>query len=157
RFLFSVLSRTWLGYCLAETGDFAEGIASIEKAIALAQKSEQPFHLVGLYESLSYLYRRQGRVREQIPVLERAFSLSDAKNVRVHLPTLRSALGLARCWIGAREEGLALLEESAQTFQKVPLHGAIILRNLGEGYLLAGRVRAALEAATRALDVTCSH
>src|SRR5262249_24184195 len=48
-------------------------------------------------------------------------------------------------------------EESAQTFQKVPLHGAIILRNLGEGYLLAGRVRAALEAATRALDVTCSH
>jgi len=130
----------------------------LEGAIPLAEDSGQPFVLAAVYYSLSELYVRQGRISKAIPVLERAFALGLAKNLHVYVPGLQSLLGLVRCRTGLITDGIALLEESAREWQKVVSgHGAFVLSNLSEGYLLAGRAADAVHAATRALELARSR
>src|SRR5262245_11409701 len=107
----------------------------------------------------SSLYLRQGRSKDALPILERAYTLSQAKNVYLYTPVLGSALGLTRCQADSRADGILLLEESARaaqkarTSQKLHQFASQVFANLSEGLLLADRARDALEAATRALEL----
>ena len=65
--LVSVFSRAWLVWCLAEVGEFDEGLARGEEGIQVAEAVDQPFSLIAAYYSVGSPHR-QGDFHKAIPV-----------------------------------------------------------------------------------------
>jgi tetratricopeptide (TPR) repeat protein len=70
----SVLARHVLTHCLAERGEFADGIVSGEEAIRIAEAANHPDSYVRTY-SLGYLYLCQGDAHKALPPLERGLAI----------------------------------------------------------------------------------
>ena len=47
-YLLSVFSRAWLAWCLAEVGEFDEGLTRGEEGIQVAEAVDQPFSMPGM-------------------------------------------------------------------------------------------------------------
>jgi tetratricopeptide (TPR) repeat protein len=56
----SVFSRTWLAWCLAELGEFEEGIARGEEAVEIAQSVDHPYTLAHALFGVGLVYLRRG-------------------------------------------------------------------------------------------------
>src|SRR4029450_5689906 len=88
------------------------------------------------------IYVRQGDPERALPWLER--SLDGSRRFNFELASLMAAgpLGEARAALGATVEAFALLEQAADQAASIRHVAALphILRVLGEGYLLAGRL-----------------
>ena len=155
----AVHTRTWLVWCLAETGAFAEGFTYGEAAVKMAEAVERPYTLVAAYCGIGLLYLRQGELLQAVPQLERALSLCQETDIALAFPTVAALLGAAYAQLGRSEEALRLLEQGvAQAAAKnILVYRALGLVHLGEAYLLAGRLQEASEAAQRALDVCQAH
>ena len=67
----AVMSRTWLVSCLADLGQFDEGITRGDEAVQLAEAAEHPFSLTQAYYALGTLFLHQGDLPKAIPVLKR--------------------------------------------------------------------------------------
>ncbi len=83
----AVMSRTWLVGCLADLGEFDEGIARGDEAIRLAEAAEHPFSLTQAYYALGTLFLRQGNLPKAIPVLERGLGLCQAAAILTWFPS----------------------------------------------------------------------
>jgi tetratricopeptide (TPR) repeat protein len=152
-----VFWRVYLGLCLAELGDFAEGLRLLHEALPAGQASPLPFDLAGVDWSLGLLHIRQGDLLRARPLLESGFTLCQAKNLHLVEPIIGSLLGLARCGSGLFETGIPLLEECARTGEGIFPFSSQVTANLAEGYLLADRQQEAREAAARALAIALAH
>ena len=152
----SVQSRGWLVRCLAELGEFAEGIAYAGEAVRLAEAVGQPFGLIQICDGVGSLYLRKGHLHEAIPLLERGLALCKAADVQILLPTSGSTLGYAYALAGRVAEALPLLEQAVELATSLgrvsPL--AIQLARLSEGYLLAGGNENAKDLAWQALTLS---
>jgi class 3 adenylate cyclase/tetratricopeptide (TPR) repeat protein len=149
----SVLSRTYLIWCLAEMGAFTQGIAYGDEAVRIAEAVGHPYSLISAYQGISYPYFRKGDLQKAIPILERALTLC-----HVHIPALfpevASVLGYAYTLSGRHPEALPLLEqvvEQAVSMSLVVYH-ALWLTWLSEVYLLVGRMEDAGDLVLRALE-----
>jgi tetratricopeptide (TPR) repeat protein len=155
----SIHSRTCLVWCLAELGEFREGIARGEEALKLAQPLDHPLSLTTACAGLGYLYLRQGELANAILLLERGLEATRTGNSRLWFPRVASALGLAYSRAGRSQEGLALLEEAVEQGGAMKMMGAhsLLLIGLAEGYLLGDRVGDAAVVAEQGLRLAREH
>jgi len=155
----SVLSRVYLVYCLAECGEFAEGIARAEEGLQIATAADHPFSLIIASLAAGSLYLRKGNLQDTISVLERNLSLCEARNLPQGWPPTAATLGLAYALSGRVVEAVPLLEqalERAASMRRL-MEYALWTAWLAEVRRLAGRWNAALDAARRAFEYACER
>jgi class 3 adenylate cyclase/tetratricopeptide (TPR) repeat protein len=152
----SVFSLSWLARCLAELGQFNEGIAEGERGVRIAEEVDHPFSLVTAYYGAGVVHVQKGDLEAAIHRLERAVGLCSLWNFRSWIPPIASALGTAYTRYGRSNDGLRLLEQAVEEAASMGLMGRQCLRlaALSEGYLAAGRQQGALELAAQALDLS---
>jgi class 3 adenylate cyclase/tetratricopeptide (TPR) repeat protein len=151
-----VAPLSYLVWCLAELGEFAEAISRGEEGVRLAEALGQPVGLIFAYRGVGYLYLVKGDLHKAIPALER--SLAVARDHPGYLPWNAAALGYAYALAGRIAEAIQLLEEAMQRAATTGRVGqSFRLAYLSEAYLLAGRMESALELALRALTLSREH
>jgi tetratricopeptide (TPR) repeat protein len=148
----SVLSRTWLAWCLAEVGAFREAVAYGEEGLRLAEAVDQPFSLVNAYSGIGWVYLRQGALSQAIPPLARGLALCQTWNIRSWLHTVAGNLGHAYALSERIAEALPLLEQAASMGSRGG-HAMWTVR-LSEAYLLAGQIAKASTLAGHALALS---
>src|SRR5262249_51990126 len=145
----SVVSRTWLAWCLAEVGAFREAIAHAEDGLRLAEAVDQPFSLVNAYSGIGWVYVRQGVLAQAIPLLARGLALCQTWDIRSWLPTVAVNLGHEYALSGRVAEALPLLEQAVAEGDH-----AMRTARLSEAYLLAGQIEKARTLTGQALALS---
>jgi DNA-binding NtrC family response regulator/tetratricopeptide (TPR) repeat protein len=153
--LVPVFARIYLVYCLAELGDFAEGIAYGEDGIHLAEAADHAYSLIFASCGLGHLLLLKGETERAIATLERGLAACRTLGVRIAFPLLAAPLGAAYSLAGRAGDAIPLLEEGVRegvTIKRVSGHALLVVR-LGEAYLAAGRVDDAAASADEALGL----
>jgi tetratricopeptide (TPR) repeat protein len=155
----AVLCRFYLSLCLAELGEFAEGLAKAEEARSIAEEVENPFSLTQAHFALGFLSLRRGDLAAAIPPLERALDVCQRWQIPIWFPRVASCLGSAYAMAGRLEEGLHLLEQAtaAAEARGLLVRHVLSIVWLGEAYLRAGRADEALTQARRAHALAEQH
>jgi tetratricopeptide (TPR) repeat protein len=155
----SVFSRSWLALCLAERGEFAEGIAHGEEGVRIAEAADHRYTLILACSGLGGLYLLKGDLHSAISVLERALVLDRVENIPLLFPFIASPLGSAYALSGRVAEALPLLEQAVERAVSMNLkanHSPRIAR-FAHAHLLAGIPESASQLAERALHVSREH
>jgi class 3 adenylate cyclase/tetratricopeptide (TPR) repeat protein len=155
----SVFSRAWLALCLAERGEFAEGVALGEEALRIAGVGDPGFSLVVGRAGLGNVCVALGDIDRAIAVLEPGLAcVADEPSSRIW-PFVASALGAAYTHAGRLAEALPLLEESVERAAAVKLKAnhSLRLARLAEAHARAGRAESAFPVAAQALDLAQEH
>jgi class 3 adenylate cyclase/tetratricopeptide (TPR) repeat protein len=155
----SVFSRAWLALCLAERGEFAEGVALGEEALRIAEVGDPGFSLVVGRAGLGIVCVARGDIDRAIAVLEPGLvRTADEPSSRIW-PFVASALGAAYTHAGRLAEALPLLEESVERAAAVKLKAnhSLRLARLAEAHARAGRAESAFPIAAQALDLAQEH
>jgi class 3 adenylate cyclase/tetratricopeptide (TPR) repeat protein len=155
----SVHSRTCLVWCLAELGEFTDGIRNGQEGLRIAESVEHPLTQAVACSGLGTLYLRMGRLGDATSVLERGLELIRTWNVLLWFPRIASALGVSYALAGRPGEGLPLLEQAVEQAADMGLMGghAMLLAYLAEGYSRARRPDEALATGRRALALAQDH
>jgi tetratricopeptide (TPR) repeat protein len=159
--LLTALSRTWLVWCLAELGEFAEASAHAEHSVRLADEADgnDPLRLMLATTAIGCLWLRRGEGLRALHALERYRNVERAGNFKVWSASVTSTLGYALASCGRLTEAIALLRDAVDqsSAMNARFSHSLRLAYLGEALLLAGRAKDALELAKQALDhaVTC--
>ena len=152
---FRAVSLGWLARCLAEVGEFTEGIERGREAIRLAEENNRPYTIVSACWGLGYLYGVKGDFDSAILLLDRALACTRGAGLVRLLPQVMRALGLVQAHMGRIPEGTALLEEAlalAQTIRlRVAESNSLVL--LGEVQILGGRLEEARASGSQALRI----
>jgi tetratricopeptide (TPR) repeat protein len=151
-------SRGWLNFCRAELGAFTEGVASADEGLRMAEAFD-PFTLGEACRGVGHLSLRQGEVHKAIPVLERAVSLCQDRDIPLIFPWVASFLGLVYTLAGRGAEGVSLLEQAVEqaVSKDRRAYMALWVALLGEAYLLTGRLEEAYTRAVQALELARTH
>ncbi|MGH7348457.1 MAG: sigma 54-interacting transcriptional regulator, partial [Candidatus Rokuibacteriota bacterium] len=153
--LVPVFSRIYLVYCLADLGEFREGLAYAEEGIRLAEAADDAYSLIFAACGLGKLHLIKGDFEPAIAALERALALCRTLTLPIALPLIACALGPAYSLSGRSGDAIPLLEEGARegvAMKRAGGHSLVVVR-LGEAYLHAGRLDEADEAARQALQL----
>jgi class 3 adenylate cyclase/tetratricopeptide (TPR) repeat protein len=156
----SVYSRTCLVWCLAELGEFEEGILRGEEEVRIAEAVNQPFSLIHACFGIGYLHVRKGDLVKAITVLERGLAVCHASYIPFFFPWVAAPLGYAYALSGRVADGISFLEQTV----KHPVSMALLAFShsiwagwLAEAYLLADRMDGAIASAGRALEFARDH
>jgi class 3 adenylate cyclase/tetratricopeptide (TPR) repeat protein len=152
----AVTSRAYLVSCLAELGQFAEGIPIGEEAVRIAEQANHAFSLGQAYVNLGVLYLRKGDLDLATALLERGPSVSGLSKVSALAINIAATLGYVYALSGRLPAAIALLEEALQRAgpKRIMARQSVWTTWLGETYLLDGRDNDALVQAQRALVLT---
>ena len=153
--LMPVFSRIHLVYCLAELGDFREGLAYGDEGVRLAEAADDAYSLIFASLGVGSLYFLKGEIAPAIETLERALRLCRTLAVPVALPLVACPLGAAYSVSGRPDEAIALLEEGVRqglAMGRLGGHARLLVR-LGEAYLRAGRLGDAEVSARQAIEM----
>jgi predicted ATPase/class 3 adenylate cyclase len=155
----AVFSRSFMGFSLADLGEFGEAVALAEEGLRLAEDSDTAHSQVVAGHSLGLVHLCQGNLDRALPVLEQAFRRCEIHHIPLGRRLIASALGYAYALSGRVGDGIALLEAAVRQAEtlKVVFRYALWLAWLGEAYLLAGRRKDALELAQRAVERASTH
>jgi tetratricopeptide (TPR) repeat protein len=110
----AVFCCTWLVCCLAELGDFAEGMARAAEGVRIAEAIDHPFSLAVAYVGSGMLYLRQGDAHQAIAVLECGLDVCRVWHIPLMFPWLASSLGAAYALAGRLSAALPLLEQAVE-------------------------------------------
>ena len=91
----SVYARAWLAWCLAELGDFQEGIVQGEEGVAIAESADDAHSRVLAAWGLGTLHVVRGDVDRAITVLERGLVVTRMADRAILFPFVASPLGRA--------------------------------------------------------------
>jgi tetratricopeptide (TPR) repeat protein len=156
-FLYSpaMASRTWLVLCLAERGDFLQGLSYGKEAVQIAETLDQPFSVVVSCYGLGLLYLRQGQLDQAMPLLRQSFSVCQSAKTLIFFPWVASALGAAQTLRGSVADAVMLLEEAREQAitRKLLFSHTVSVVHLSEAYLRAGRMDEATEVARQAIHL----
>jgi class 3 adenylate cyclase/tetratricopeptide (TPR) repeat protein len=155
QFLLSVGARTWLVWCLAEVGDFADGARLGEEAMRIADEADHPLSRIVARHGLGSLRLRRGEFANAARTLEQGLELCRAASVVSWRPRLEAALGYAYAFQDRIAEARRLLEESERESadMRTRLFQAQRATWRSEVYWLAGDAERAERTAADALDV----
>ncbi len=135
----SVHNRTCLTWCLAEVGEFTEGVAHGEKNVQVAESLGQPSPLVTAYAGIGYLKVLRGDAEQAVAILEPAVRLARDAERPLWFPRVASGLGHAYALVGRIPEAIALVEEALGRALTMRLVNG---RSLMQGILAYARMRA---------------
>ncbi len=157
--LASVLSRTWLVWCLAELGEFPRAIVLGDEGVRIAEAAGQPWSLAAAHFGIGGLYLRKGKVDKAIPLLERGLRVCQTGDVPLLFHIIASTLGCAYAYSGRLAEALPILEQALEQAgsMRVAARRSLEVSWLSEAYLIAGRVEEAIQLAGRAIDLSRRH
>jgi hypothetical protein len=127
-----IYTRTGAILCLAELGDFREGIARGQEAIRIAETADRPYALAHACFGLGFLYLRQGELGSADRVLQRGLKLCGGFDAPLLGAALGALLGYAQAMSGRLTEGKPVLDDAVGVLAHT-LHsesGSLIL--LGE-------------------------
>jgi tetratricopeptide (TPR) repeat protein len=156
---FRAVSLGWLTRCLADTGDFDEGLIHGRDAIRIAEETDHPYSLASACWGLGCLHVVQGDFANAVIVLERALATAREAGVTRLLPQVMRALGLAYARAERAKDGILLIEEGLRIVESIGLivgHSST-LAHLGEAFLVAGRVEEAATVSERAFTTARDH
>ena len=149
------ITLAWLARCLAELGEFDEGIAAGRRAEGLAEGINHPYSLTAACMGLGCVHLVKGNLDVAGPVLERACSVAGEANLTLLRPQATRLLGNVYLLVGRIDEGVALVQAAADEVEsrRLLMQQAAVLALLGEAYVFSGRVEEASATAHRALDL----
>jgi tetratricopeptide (TPR) repeat protein len=150
---FQAITLAWLARCLADLGEFAEGIEAGRRAMARGEELGSPYSLAAACAGLGYISLVRGDLDTAGPVFERACNISREANITLYRPQCTRFMGNVYLLTGRIDEGVALVQAAADEVESRQLlvqHAASLVL-LGEAYLCADRVDEALTTAERAL------
>jgi DNA-binding NtrC family response regulator/tetratricopeptide (TPR) repeat protein len=155
----SVHSRTCLVWCLAELGEFDDGVKIGREAIRIAESVDHPFSLATAHAGIGALYVRRGDLEAGIPILEQGLELCRTWKLSLWFPPIAAALGVGYTQGGRVGEAVPLLERAVEQSEGMRLGGwhSRVFNALGLAYLIAGRAADALSVTRRALDLAREH
>jgi class 3 adenylate cyclase/tetratricopeptide (TPR) repeat protein len=152
----SVTSRARSARCHAELGTFAEGRVMGEEGVRIAETIDHPFSLIQAYHSVGLVFLRQGNVDQAIAALERGLAICKAAHIPLQLPQIAALLGVAYALAERGAEALTLVDQVVeQVVSGSHMESlALVITNLSEASLLAGRLDDAGDLAVRALALS---
>src|SRR5437867_39392 len=155
----SVLSRAWLALCLAELGDFDEGLAAAEEALRVAEASDPGYSLVVASGGLGSACLLKGDLDRAVTILERGLPREPAEPINRAWPFVASALGAAYTYAGRVDDALPLLEQAVEraAAMKLRANQSLRLARLAEAHVRVGRPESAFPVAVQALDLAQEH
>jgi DNA-binding NtrC family response regulator/tetratricopeptide (TPR) repeat protein len=151
-FVASAGTRSWLVRCLAEQGEFADGMAHADEAVRIAEASDDALSLADARYCVGYLCLLRGDFAGAVAALERSIALVRSGNLRIIFSGTAAALGVAYARCGRLGQVLPLLEQVAKESDGERASQWMSL--LSEAYLLAGQRDEALALTERALKVS---
>jgi tetratricopeptide (TPR) repeat protein len=156
---FLAITLAWLARCLAERGEFDEGVDAGRRAVALADDLGSPYTLVAACMGLGYVSLIRGDLDAASPVLERATKISREADLTLLRPQATRFLGGAYLLAGRIDEGVALVRAAADEVEsrQLLMQQAAVLALLGEAYLYANRLVEATTTAERALSLATAR
>jgi class 3 adenylate cyclase/tetratricopeptide (TPR) repeat protein len=151
----SVLSRTWLAMCLAERGEFDEGLATGEDALRIAEAGDPGYSLVVACAGLGSVCVLKGDLDRAASVLERGLGIDSGEPIARAWPFVASTLGAAWVGLGRVADALPLLEQAVERAASMKLMANHPLRlvRLAEALIGAGRVEMAFPLAVQAFEL----
>jgi tetratricopeptide (TPR) repeat protein len=154
----AVLSRVWLGLCLAEQGAFAEGLGHATAALHLAETADHPYGRICASFGVGGVYLTQGEVDNAIDALEHSLELYQRWESPLVFPWIAAQLGYAYVLAGRVTAGLPLLEQAVQqvTALRSSSHPRWVAW-LSEAYCCAGRWEEASHMAERTDELSRRH
>ncbi len=155
----SVGTRTWSVWCLAELGEFVEGIVLGDEAISIARLVDHPFSLAMAHAGLGMLYLRKGDLDKAISVLARGVELCRVWKMFFWFPRTVSALGHAYALSGRVADALPVLTQGVDQAMATGnmLGHSLSVAWLAETHLSMGRRDHALELSQHALALSRSR
>src|SRR5262245_2755506 len=150
---FLAINLSWLSRCLAELGDFGEGLVFGQQGVARVRDLDDPYSLALAYIGLGYLHLVRGDFATAVTELERARAATrDRSMTLVELQAVRN-LALAYAYGGRTAEGIELLEHALHEVESrgIGIQEATVLNLLAEVYLFGGQADVAAKSAERAL------
>jgi class 3 adenylate cyclase/tetratricopeptide (TPR) repeat protein len=153
-------ASTWLIWCLAERGVFAEGEALADEVLRLAEVRDEPWLLFHVYFGTGVLHVLKGEINRGISLLQCGLTCCEAADFPFGFPMIGPWLGLARSLAGDRSSDvLGLSEQAVADAEATGFHGLHSLRlsSLADVHFQAGRYDDSLRTATRALGLARSH
>jgi class 3 adenylate cyclase/tetratricopeptide (TPR) repeat protein len=155
----AVLAHTYLAWCHAELGTFAEGMALGEEGLRIAQAVNHPVSLMWAYHGIGLLALRQSDLPRALPPLEQAMGICQDTDFPVWFPPLADALGAAYTLGGRVADAVPLLTQALEqaTAMETVFMQALCGLSLGEAQVLAGRLVEAHALAEHALALAREH
>ena len=150
---FIAVNLAWLARCLAERGEFEEGIAGGQEGLAIAEGLDHPYALAAAALGLGYLYAVKGDAGQAVPLLERSHLVTRDASLTLLEPQVQRTLGYVYALSGRVGEGVARLEQAVRAVEAkgLSMQHATAVAMRGEAYLRADRLDEARAAAERAL------
>jgi tetratricopeptide (TPR) repeat protein len=155
----AVFSRTYLAWCYAELGMFAEGHALGMEGLEIAEAVTHPGSLMLALRGIGLLALRQGDLPRALPLLERAVGICQEADLPLWFPGMAAPLGAAYTLAGCIANAMPLLTQAMEqaTARKMVVYQALCSLSLGEVQVLAGRLDEAHTLAERTLALTRAH
>jgi len=151
----AVAARTWLASCLADVGEFAEGMSVGREALRVAELVDQPLSRVHAHFALGAVHFLKGECDHAITAFEHAVRLVRTWDIAGWFHRTGSSLALAYATAGRLAEALSLLEVTVE--DNWTRGNAQSLARLAQGYLLSGRTEDSRATVARALELACAH
>ncbi|MGH7311891.1 MAG: hypothetical protein ACREJV_01870, partial [Candidatus Rokuibacteriota bacterium] len=152
---YQAINLAWLARCLAELGEFEEGVAAGRQAVATAERLDSPYSLTAACIGLGYICLVRGDLDAAGPVLERACGVAREANLTLLRPQATRLLGASYLLAGRIDDGVALVRAAADEVEsrRLLMQQGAVLGVLGEAFLCADRGDEATAAAQTALTL----
>ena len=154
-----VLSGAWLALCLAEQGDFDEGLVVAEEALHVGEASDPGYSGVVAAGALASVCLLRGALTRAVTVLEPAVPLEPVDPLTRAWPFVASALGAVYTQVGRIADAMAMHEAAIARADAMKLRADHSLRlvRLSEAHVAGGRPERAYPIAAQALDLAQEH
>ncbi|MGH2375367.1 MAG: tetratricopeptide repeat protein, partial [bacterium] len=152
-----IVSRAFRFWCLAELGQFADGIGPAEETFRIAEALDRPLVFLRASFALGLLHLRKGDIGRAIPVLERGLEVSRSSGFQaLAFHGVAAFLGAAYTLAGRLEEAVPLLDRVVTQTESMGawFDHLIAIIPLTEAHMLAGRLDEAGRIGQRALEVS---
>jgi tetratricopeptide (TPR) repeat protein len=154
------VGTTYLGWSLAELGEFAEATRRTEESQRLAEALENPFRLITACMGVGMVYLRHGNAPAAMPPLEHGLQICHTFGfTALVFHGIAAFLGAAYALANRTTEAIPLLRKVADQAASMNLVSDHLLGAipLGEVLLATGRIEDAAQLGRHALDLARSH
>jgi len=155
----SSFSYSFMGWALAELGDFDNGSLAAERGLQIAESARHPFSCGYAHLGVGVIALRRGCLQDAQRSFQRALDADGFADSPIGFSYVAFHLGYAQALSHRPEDGIPLLEQTVRIAESkgfVARH-ALRLAYLSEAYLISDRVDDATATATRALELANEH